>query len=149
MKFYHYTSLDHLRQILAERKINLTASNLLKPIAPHIVNGNLVDETDSYKPVAWFTSLLDFDRAIKCGLYPEKTEAAIVFETTEKDRFRKWEEWATENGIEKEWFDNLKQTAPLWRTFYVSEKPVYFDKNTGVIFRPDIQRDFEQSNNSN
>lgn len=142
MKLYHYTSLEHLQQILNAGQINLTASNLLKPKAPHFKNGSFVDETDRYKPVVWFSSLLDFKKATDCGLYDTKTEAAIQIDSPGKPLFRKWDNWARENNIEKEWFDALKKSAPLWRTFYITEKPVKIDENTRIVFRPDIQDSF-------
>lgn len=145
MKLYHYTSLEHLRQILTDGKINLSASNLLRPINPHMENRCFVDDTDNYKPVVWFTSLLDFDRAVNCGLSPSKTEAAIQIESPGKPLFRKWDKWAIENSIEKKWFDTLKETAPLWKTFYITETPVKINETARIIFRPDIQQSFQEA----
>jgi len=140
MTLYHYTSISHLRQILEDGEIHLTASNLLKPIAPHIVNGNFVDETDSYKPVVWFTSMLDFSKAKGAGLEGsalDKTEAAIAVDL-QSQNFVKWETWAKRNRIKTSWFNALKRTAPLWETFYVTESPVKITDETRIIFRPDI-----------
>ena len=147
MMLYHYTSLEHLAQILEDREIHLTASNLLKPIAPHIVNGNFVDETDSYKPVVWFTSVMDFGRAKGAGLdgsILDKTAAAIAVDSTSQN-FVKWETWAKRNRIETSWFNALKRTAPLWETFYITEQPVPITNDTRIIFRPDIQQKLQQT----
>lgn len=140
MNLYHYTSLDHLQQILSDKKLKLTQSNLLRPVNPRIENGTIVSDTDYYKPVVWFSSVLNFDKAKDCGLsgsFQDKTEAVIVIKSS-KQPFYKWSEWAKKNGIEKQWFNDLKKTAPLWNSFYITELPVKIDNDTGIIFRPDI-----------
>lgn len=141
MKLYHYTSLNNLRQILEDAEIKTSPSNLLKPVAPKLINGTFTDETDSYKPVVWFTSTSDFDGvAYALGLVgsaTDKTEAAIEVETAMK-AFYKWEAWAQKNGIEKEWFEALKKTAPGWADFYLTEAPVKITGDCRIIFRPDI-----------
>lgn len=140
MKLYHYTSLRHLEKILNDGTLQTTASNLLKPVCPHIENGQLVDVTDSYKPVVWFTSVLDFEKARYCGLTGsvlDKTEVAIEVTPTALQRFYKWTEWAEQNNIDKAWYENLKSTAPLWDSFYVIEAPVGI-RQAKIIYRPDI-----------
>lgn len=149
MTLYHYTSWEHLRSILEDGEIKLTRSNLLKPVAPHLENGNFVDATDYYKPVVWLSSVLDFKKATGMGLAGglfDKTEVAIAIQTPPMQQFFKWDRWAEKNGIETGWFEALKQTAPLWPTFYVTESPVKIDDNTtGIIFRPDIMAQLEQA----
>lgn len=145
MILYHYTSLSNLRQILDEKVIKTTASNLFKPIAPKLVNGTFADTTDIYKPVVWFTTIDRFDLASGCGLYgaaDDKTEAAIVVNTAGPIIFQKWDQWAIKNGIEKLWFSRLKETAPYWETFYVSEIPIPINENTSISFRPDVMQQF-------
>ena len=139
MILYHYTSREHLKEILKSREIKLTASNLLKPVKPAIINGKLSDVTDNYKPVVWLTSLLDFSKAIQAGLTIEKTEAAIQIEMSPLQPFYKWADWAERNGIDKEWYQALKNTAPLWETFYITEYPLKITDTTRIIFRPDIK----------
>lgn len=146
MKLYHYTSREHLQQILADMEIKLTASNLLKPVNMHIVNGNLISDTDSYKPVVWFISVCDFKKAKNAGLKGsilDKTEVAIEIDTG-IGNFCKWDKWAISNNIDKEWFAVLKATAPLWNTFYISEFPVKVPEKPCVIFRPDIWQRLNQ-----
>ena len=143
MLLYHYTSLVQLQSILADKEIHLTASNLLKPIAPHYIRlpsgiKSFVDETDSYKPVVWFTSSPDFDTAINCGLGKRKTEAAIVVNSTSQE-FEKWVYWAELNRIQRSWFNSLKRAAPLYETFYITEQPVPITDETRIVYRPDIQ----------
>lgn len=141
LTLYHYTSTAHLQQILTDREIKLTCSNLLPPKNPRIVNGNVVSDTDNYKPVVWFSSVLDFNAAAFCGLagsIVDKTEAAIMVVIRPPMIAHKRAEWATANDIETEWFNRLKATAPAWETFYITEYPVKFDENTRIIFRPDI-----------
>lgn len=141
LTLYHYTSTMHLKQILADEEIKLTSSNLLPPINLRIVNGCAVSDTDSYKPVVWFSSVLDFNAAALCGLagsIVDKTEVAIMVVIRPPMIAHKWAEWAATNNIDKEWFDKLKATAPAWKTFYITESPVKFDDNTRIIFRPDI-----------
>ena len=141
LKLYHYTSLYHLQQILADGEIKTAPSNLLKPVNPKIVNGCLCDETDTYKPVVWLTSVLDFYQAEKVGLSGsvlDKTEAVIQITTTPLQMFYKWEKWAQQNKIDKNWFEALKNTAPGWEDFYVTETPIKIDDNCKIIFRPDI-----------
>ena len=152
MKLYHYTSIDHLQQILTDNEIKLTCSNLLKPKNLKIVNEAFIDETDGYKPVVWFTSILDFDRAKQCGLVggnSDKTEAAIEVDIPcpELQSVYKWDSWAKANNIDEEWFLALKTTAPLWNSFYISERPVKIDDRTEIIFRPDIKKLLESNMN--
>lgn len=140
LKLYHYTSLYHLQQILTDGEIKTSPSNLLKPVNPRIVNGCLCDETDIYKPVVWLTSVFDFNQAEKVGLSGsifDKTEVAIQITTTLQG-FYKWEKWAQQNQIDKNWFAALKKTAPGWKDFYVAESPIKIDDNCNIIFRPDI-----------
>ena len=141
MKLYHYTSIENLRAILSDNEIKTCPSNLLRPVAPKLINGTLTDETDSYKPVVWFTSLLDFDSAANylglAGSATDKTEAAIEIETALRP-FCKWETWALKNGIDQEWFKALKKTASGWTDFYVIETPVRITEDCRIIFRPDI-----------
>ena len=144
MFLYHYTCLEHLQQILAENCIKTSPSNLLRPKNPRMVNGSLVDITDSYKPVVWFTSLLDFEKASQAGLSGsnvDKTEAAICVNLLDA---KKWTIWAKNNNIEKSWFNALKESAPLWDSFYIVEHNIPIDKNTKIIFRPDIMEEFNK-----
>lgn len=138
MRLYHYTSLKLFQSILDDRVIKLTASNLLKPINPHIVNRCFIDETDIYKPVVWASSLIDFDEAEKMGIPKFKTEVAIEIDSASIQFFHKWSEWAEENNIDQMWFNALKITAPQWETFYVSEKPIVIDDHTKIKLRSDI-----------
>lgn len=139
-ELYHYTSCEHLKEILNDKTIKLTASNLLRPLNPTLRNGVLADVTDSYKPVVWFTSLLDFKKAIQAGLTIRKTEVAIMFDALPLQTVHKWTEWAERNNIEREWFDRLKVSAPLYDTFYITECPIKITERTKIIFRPDIKR---------
>ena len=146
MKLYHYTSLGHLLQIFSNGQLKLTPSNLLRTKNIVIVNGEATDPTDKYKPVVWFTDLLDFDKAINCGLKSEidKTAVAIEIDTDNYSQsFEKWDKWAVKNGIDKYWFSILKKTAPQWKTFYITEKPVTLDEETGIIYKtPEIRETF-------
>ncbi len=142
MKLYHYTSCEHLQRILEDREIKLTASNLMKPVRPYVYNGSCCDVTDSYKPVVWFTTLLDFKRAQDCGLIgssQDKTAAVIVVEAT-PEKFRRWDSWAEENSIDDEWYSILKSVSPEWNTFYITEEPVRITEATQIIFRPDVMQ---------
>ncbi len=127
---YHYTNLAHLQEIIKDKKLKLSPSNLLKPVKPHFENGSFVDETDSYKPVVWFTSeLLSGNQSYKMaknnGLTFEKTQGVIIVPTSMLGfTYAKWDEWAIANGIDRKWFQNLKDTAPGWKNFYISEKEV-------------------------
>ena len=147
MRLYHYTSLYSLQKILKDGVLKTTCSNLLKPIKPHFKDGALVDITDSYKPVIWFTTVSDFQKAKGCGIIGgayDKTEVAIAVEITAQ-KFYKWTEWAKRNNIEKTWFEALKQTAPLWNTFYVTEKPIIIHPdNPEIIFRPDMYEELKK-----
>lgn len=148
MLLYHYTSLDNLQQILDDKRIKTSPSNLLKPINPHLINGKFIDETDTHKPVVWFTSLLDFEKARACGLtgsIVDKTEAAICINSLEA---KKWAIWATQNNIDKSWFKALKASAPMWETFYIVEHDILFDENTKIVLRPDIMENFKQDKNN-
>lgn len=141
LTLYHYTSIYHLRQILEDQEIKRTCSNLIPPKNPRIENNALVSDNDNYKPVVWFTSVLDFSKAALCGVdggLMDKTQVAIAVDVQPPLIAYKWDEWAIANGTDKEWFEAIKETAPQWHTFYVTESPVKLGNNTGVIFRPDI-----------
>ena len=145
MILYHYTSLYHLEMILKDGYLKLTNSNLIEPKDAHIENGNVVSSTDSYKPVVWFSSLFDFDKAGDCGLsgsIVDKTEVAIHIDTADFPLFPfyKWTDWAIKNNIEKAWFETLKRTAPLWDTFYVCESKIALPKKECIIIRPDMMK---------
>lgn len=145
MRLYHYTSLEHLKAILEDGEIKTTASNLLKPVNMRLENGTLISDTDYYKPVVWFTTVHDFQKAKGCGLEggsADKTEVAVCVEMNE--RFQKWDVWANRNRINRAWFNTLKRTAPQWETFYISEQPIPTDENVSIIFRPDIQERFQK-----
>ena len=142
MILYHYTSLENLEKIISDGYLKLTASNLLEPKNPKVENGILVDVTDSFKPVVWFSDDLDFDRAIDNGLKgsrSDKTAVAIAICNANTRLFKRWDKWAKENNIKDSWFRTLKWTAPNWRTFYISELTVYLnDWKTEIIYRPDV-----------
>lgn len=53
-----------------------------------------------------------------------------------------------ENSIEKKWFDVLKESAPLWKTFYITEKPVKIGEDTRIVYRPDIMAQYMKDNQS-
>ena len=83
MILYHYTSLEHLREILRDGIIKTTNSNLILPRNLRIEKGSLISDTDHIKPVVWFTSELNFDREGN-GLawsVMDKTAAAIAIDT--------------------------------------------------------------------
>lgn len=139
MNLYHYTSCYHLNQILKDKVIKTAPSNLLKPVNPQIKNGSLIDDaTDDYKPVVWFTTVSDFNTAIQAGLNKWKTEVAIIIEAPILQNFMKWETWAINNKIDEQWFATLKETAPIWATFYISENPVTITDDIKIVFRPDV-----------
>lgn len=151
MKLYHYTSVYQLGLIMQSREIRLSPSNLMRPKNPRLVDidgiQTFIDETDTIKPVVWLTTFLDFDRAVECGVSEGKTECAIVIDDADKNVFKKWDKWAIANGIEKAWFNTLKQTAPLWRSFYVSEQPIVIpEKGIPVLFRPDVAEKLDLAN---
>ena len=141
MTLYHYTSLYHLRQILDTGYIKLTASNLLQPVAPRLVNGVFVDETDNYKPVVWLTDTLDFGTAKANGLVGgmfDKTEVAIVIENATLKDFKYWVRWAKDNRMDKAWFKALTSDTPNFRSWYITEKPIPVDKSVPIVYRPDV-----------
>ena len=145
---YHYTSFEHLQDIIETKQIKLCPSNLLRPIRPHIKNNSLVDMTDSYKPVVWFTSELyrfdELQKIINNGLSQKKAQAVICVPTNLFGFvYKKWDEWAVENGIEKKWFEILKKTAPNWRTFYVSERPVPITDDVEIMVNPIFLNDHQ------
>lgn len=144
MKLYHYTSLEHLREILKSKEIKVSPSNLLCPVDPKLINGVLTDITDSYKPTVWLTTIADFGKALQMGLTITKTEALIQIEALPNITVYRWTEWAERNGIDKQWYNDLKATAPLYKTFYVSERPIKITNQTQIVFRPDIKAQLER-----
>lgn len=143
MTLFHFTSLEALGGILADQQIKTTCSNLLRPVAPRLIGGNVVDPTDSYRPVVWFTDAFNpegngLEAPSMFNMTVDKTEVAIVIKDAYPPVFQKWSKWAKKHKIEEEWFTALKKTAPNWRHFYVSEKPVLLSDKTKIIVRSDI-----------
>lgn len=141
MKLYHYTSLWHLEKILADGEIKLSPSNLKEPVDLHFVNGAVVSSFDSYHPVVWLSNKLDFDTAKDNGLsgsIVDKTECALVIRNCTTPRYRYWLTWAKEHKMEKEWFKAMIESAPNYKTWFITEKPIPVDDNVSVVFRPDI-----------
>lgn len=139
MKLYHYTSYEHLMEIIHD--------GFIKPARDRFINKN---GTVEEKAVVSFTTETDIEKAAyETGISGghrgrcNKNEVAIMVETFGSKAFKKWDEWAVANDIEKEWFQDLKATAPGWRKFYVCENIVPVnDINTRITFRPDIAKAF-------
>jgi len=137
---YHYTSLYHLRQILKDGRIRVTCSNLKEPVNLRVVNGSLISDTDDYKPVVWLSDKLDFmtaeDNGLK-GSTVDKTECVLVipFDAT---KYQRWNTWSKKNHMEAAWKNRLKQVAPGWPTWYVSEEEIPINDNVRIIIRPDL-----------
>lgn len=150
-QLYHYTSLDHLQEILSDKVIKTTCSNLFRPINARIEKGNCVSDTDNIKPVVWFTDKILDEKdngstlGISGSLY-DKTECAIVILNPTPNKYKKWSDWAIANNTDKEWFEALKKTAPDWESFYICEKPVKIDNNVRVYFRPDVYNQLKKEN---
>ena len=142
-KLYHYTSIEHLQEILSDGVIKRTCSNLAFPTNCRIEEGCVVSDTDHIKPVVWFTDKqLDVtDNGKGLGIYGgimDKTACAIVLQNPTPNKYIKWSDWAIKNHIDPEWFDALKSSAPYWDSFYICEKPVKIDHNVKIIIRSDI-----------
>ena len=142
-KLYHYTSRHHLEAILSERKLKLTSSNLLEPKNPHLENGVLVDETDSYKPCLWATDRPYFDSEKKVLIVPsiryDKTEVRVTLLDTTS--FVYWDDWAKENKMNPSWRRRfIKGTN--YSHWWISEQEYLLIRDTAIIeYRPDIARE--------
>ena len=145
-KFFHYTSLFHLEKILADKRLDLTCSNLKYPENMRVENGNVVSDTDYFKPCVWFLDILDFDAAKTNGLEGslfDKTECAIVVRDTPYRKIKSWEAFKSENFAylkrkDIEWISKLESCSTAVDSWYISEEPIVIDENVEIIFRPDI-----------
>lgn len=122
---YHYTAPQRWEQIKESGYLKLTPSNLLKPKNPKMVkqaDGTYVyaDETDSYKPVVWFTNLTTPEGH---GLIDVKTEIQIAVEL-KKEKHIWWVEWKDKNRMNKSWFKSMTKGGMRYGSWYVCEEIV-------------------------
>ena len=143
MKLYHFTHLNHLIDIIKDKELKLTDSNLLTPTSP------FRDLTSLYKPVVWFSKTMSFKDAEKgigvkfrkVSLEYDKSAISIAVDTSVLSQdFFVWHIWAKENGIEDKWFKRLIRTAPSWKSFYITEKAVPLADDTQIFLRTDIAK---------
>jgi len=120
---YHYTSMMHWEQIQKSGYLKLTPSNLLKPQNPKIIvqeDGirNVVDETDSYKPVVWLThDELAQNHAM--SKWKEEIQIAIRYD---KSKHHWWIDWKDKNRMNKNWFKKLTCHGEKYGSWYVCEE---------------------------
>lgn len=112
-------------QIKESGYLKLTPSNLLKPKNPKMVkqeDGTYVcaDETDSYKPVVWFTNSPSPEGH---GIDDVKTEIQIAIQFN-KTKHLWWVDWKDKNRMNKKWFKDLTSHGERYGSWYVCEEIV-------------------------
>lgn len=122
---YHYTSLEHLVEIIVSGRIKTGPSDLLTPKAYYLVNGRVIcPETDDYKPVVWLT---DSESPESMGLdgahYSKKR---IRISVPKKTCFKKWDKWADENNMEPQWKKAFARDLN-WKSWYITESAISLD----------------------
>ncbi len=124
MKLYHFTSYQHMLEIIADGKLKRTPSNLLEPVNPRIENGVYVSDTDDYKPVVWLTSKATPDRlgVDTPELPPQFNKHRVRLEISPPPFLNicKWEPWADSHGISPKWKAALIKNMD-YDTWYISE----------------------------
>ena len=141
-KFFHYTSLFHLNEILTDGFLKLTPSNLKKPSYIDYVDFKTVTDVDDYYPVVWLTDAYYFNQPEALGLERgdqgllDKTELAFVFK--ENKDFRSWKGWAKAHHIQDDWFMRLTENGNRdYKSWYVYSKPLSII-GSKIKFREDI-----------
>ena len=143
MKLYHFTSKEHLAEILKDGFIKLSPSNLEEPQNLHIDENTLtaVADNDDVRPVVWLTSTVKVsmselggnsytkddlsnihDENTKKRLLDSKDSVRITVEKT-ADMYR-WTRWAQGNGIDPKWFKALKQAASDNANWFIVERTI-------------------------
>lgn len=136
-KFFHYTSLFHLNEILTDGFLKLTPSSLKEPTTTEIIDNRLVTDVDDYYPVVWLTDAYYFNQPKALGLdgsMLDKTELAFVFK--ENKDFRSWKGWAKAHHIQDDWFTALTEDRD-YKSWYVYSKPLSII-GSKIKFREDI-----------
>jgi len=113
---YHYTSPEHMQEIIASGYIKRSPSSLLKPRNLQIVGNAVVDPaTDGYKPVVWMT---DSECPARMGVPEEKHR--IRFSIPMQNYYAKWIDWAKRNNMDPGWRKALT-LGMNWQSWYISE----------------------------
>lgn len=139
---YHYTSLEHLKEIKKAGYIKKTPSNLLAPKNLRIVDHAWVDPaTDNYYPVVWLTDSESPERlGIECD-HPTLRDAKkrIRISIPKKSYYFKWNKWAQEHNMDREWRKKFTRGFN-WQSWYVSEVEIplesfseIYDRQTGNV----------------
>lgn len=151
MLVYHYTCLEHLREILADGYLKPSPSDLKRPVNLRMVKDNqgrdsVISDTDDYRPVVWAYDKLDFDNILsatgldrwkgKVGSSVDKSEVCIVMDGS---GFSHWLTWARKNFISEKWLREMFTDGTDYRHWYIHEGPVYLkDVDAKIIYRPDV-----------
>lgn len=120
---YHYTAPLRWEQIQNSGYLKLTPSNLLKPknmkkVKMEDGTYNIVDETDSYKPVVWLTNS-ESPKNHGVGDLKEEIQIAIQYN---KEKHHWWVEWKDKNRMDKSWFKRLTRNGERYSSWYVCEE---------------------------
>lgn len=135
---YHYTSYHHMLEIIDSGKLKLTNSNLLFPANPRVENGNIVSDTDLYKPVVWLTSR---ETPENIGVYfddnplpPEydKRRIRITIPYIVLLGIRPWDQWARQNNMDRRWWHALTDGMD-YRSWYITEKEIPLSAASQVV----------------
>lgn len=122
---YHFTDSLRLGFIMEDGYLKLTPSSLLKPVSIHVERDergilSYVDETDSYKPVVWLTSI-ENAKGGDLGIHNLKCTIRIALE--EKPEYRYYPVWARENKMKTNWFKSFTRDK-RFGSWYVCEKTI-------------------------
>ena len=125
-ELYHFTSYQHMLEIIVAGKIIRTESNLLYPVNMRKVNGRIISDADGYKPVVWLTdSILPGRLGLDIpGVSPEyaKDRIRLTIDPALIDAV-KWTVWADQNNMDAAWRAQLTR-GQNFRSWYITEKEI-------------------------
>lgn len=121
---YHYTSKQHLQQIIESGYLKLTPSNLIEPTDLKIItdkNGDKIavsELSDPVKPVVWLTESTSPERMGIDNTKFDKKQIRITI--PKKSTYKLWFTWAQRNKIKKSWYNRLIKDCN-YTSWYISE----------------------------
>ena len=117
---YHFTSKQHLQDILNSGYLKLTMSSVKMPTRWWVSNYTQHTDTENYKPVVWLTDNPIPD-ALGNGLEGVMDKVAVRI-TVKKDfeKYKYWLSWANANRMDKEWMKCFID-GRNYRSWFISE----------------------------
>lgn len=136
---YHFTSLNHVNEILNSGYLRLTPSNLIEPkdakpgIDPETGNATIVSAmSDHVKPVVWLTAEGDvpLDQAKAHGLNGPKT--VIKCKIPMKTDYLWWHKWSDDNRMKTSWKKRFTRNTS-YSTWYICEHRIPLEDIESIV----------------